>query len=139
MKSTFSTFKYIHILTGTGGVSDLIKVESSAENLIPVGQVRFAACLIHTQHDSFVGDITHPCGTGFILLSHIHSYVPGLIHMCHDAFTCGTTHLYVPQILDVCHDTFTCTMTFGEDFLVSNFSRPRVAKKSASRLGPPGE
>jgi len=100
---------------------------------------KFAACLIHTQHDSFVGDMTHPCGTGFILLSHIHSYVPGLIHMCHDAFTCSTTHLHVPRILDVRHDTFACTMTFGEDFLVSNFSRPRVAKKSASRLGPPGE
>jgi len=52
-----------------------------------------------------------------------YSYVPWLIHMCHDLFTCwlihmcqnsficAMTHSYVPWLFHMCHDSFICAMT----------------------------
>ena len=39
------------------------------------------------------------------------SYVPWLIHMCHDLFICGMPHPYVPWLILTCHDSSICAMT----------------------------
>jgi len=70
-----------------------------------------------TMTHSYVPWLIHMCHDPFIYVM-THSYVPWLIHMCHDSFICAMTHSYVPWLIHMCHDSFIyamCRDTFIRD------------------------
>jgi len=59
--------------------------------------------------------LSHPQMACFVLFTVRYamtlSYVPWLIHMCHDSFICAMIHSYVPWLIHMCHDSFIRAMT----------------------------
>jgi len=61
-------------------------------------------------HYSWVPWLLHMCHDSLICAM-THSYVPWLIHIFHDSCICAMIHSYVPWFIYVCHDSFICAMT----------------------------